>query len=390
MIDNAFITVRSGRGGAGSFSYRREKFAPKGGPDGGDGGVGGDVYVVASLHKNTLRDFQSTKQFAAEDGGRGGKRLSHGKNGGDLTIELPLGTVIWEILNEEEYRAGAEPEKRLLAEVVHPDTKILLARGGAGGRGNVHFKNSTNRTPLEYEEGGEPQYKALFLELKLLADVGFVGFPNAGKSTLLSVLTKARPEIADYPFTTLTPHLGVMEVVWDHAPVRVVLADIPGLVEEASSGKGLGHQFLRHIERCRVFLYVLAADTAQVLGDEYAGEEGANRLASELVEQWRILERELRVYNESLAERPFLIGLNKQDILSEEMVAAVSARFMEVTGQKPVVFSAATQTGLDDLRLKIVSLLSQHPVEVGPTEAVTEFGPHLKRPRPTLVRRDKV
>lgn len=390
MIDIALITVRSGRGGAGSFSYRREKFAPKGGPDGGDGGHGGDVYFMVNPHKNTLRDFQSSKDFAATDGNPGSKRHRHGENGEDLIIEVPPGTIIWEITNEEEVRAGGTPEKQLFAEMIDPGSKVLIAIGGDGGRGNVNFKSSTNRTPLEYEQGGEPQQKYLLLELKLLADLGFVGFPNAGKSTLLSVLTSAQPKIANYPFTTIDPNLGVMEVAYNRETIRAVLADLPGLVEEASAGKGLGHQFLRHIERCRVLLYVLAPDPVVVLAGEYDGAEGAERLADEMVSQWRTLRQELTTYNAELPTRPFLIGLNKSDVMTPELIEAVSAKLEKATGVTPLVFSAATSAGLDSLRQSIVSILQRNPAPVREAEhiASVEYGPHRRRPRAILARRE--
>lgn len=385
MIDTALISVSSGKGGDGSFSYRREKFAPKGGPDGGDGGHGGDVYFVVNPHKNTLRDFQSTKEFAATDGQPGGKRHKHGLNGEDLVIEVPAGTIVWEVADPQD-----TSNKEVLVEMVEPGKKALISLGGNGGRGNSHFKNSTNRTPLEYEEGGPAQEKTLLLELKLLADIGFVGFPNAGKSTLLSVLTHAVPKIADYPFTTLSPNLGVMEVTWDRVPVRAVLADIPGLVEEASAGKGLGHQFLRHIERCRVLLYVLAPETVSVLNGVYEGVDGAERLASEIAGQWETLRQELSAYNAELAKRPFLVGVNKLDILSNDMQTAIARQVEQATGQAPVMFSAATSVGLDELRNHLVTTLQRHPVPAAEPEFGTEFGPHLKRPKAVLVRRDRV
>lgn len=390
MIDTALITVKSGKGGDGSYSYRREKFAPKGGPDGGDGGNGGDVYLAVNPHKNTLRDFQSTKKFAAQDGQIGGKRLSHGKHGADLTIEVPLGTVVWKITNPEAVVEGAEPEKELLIELLHPEDRVRVAIGGDGGRGNDHFKNSTNRTPLEYEQGGEAQEHLLLLELKLLADVGFVGFPNAGKSSLLSVLTKARPEVADYPFTTLTPHLGVMEFTCNQVTERIVLADLPGLIEAASEGKGLGHQFLRHIERCRVLLYVLAPDTIRTLSGEFAGEAGAEALAQDLAEQWKTLAHELSSYNADLASRPYIVGVNKSDVLDEVQVATISQTLEKVTGQSPVVFSAATTAGLDALRVRLATLLADHPPVVKPARSIPEFGPYQRRPRAKLARRDAV
>ncbi len=391
MIDIALVTVSSGKGGDGSYSYRREKYAPKGGPDGGDGGNGGDVYLVVNAHKNTLRDFQSTKVFAAQDGQNGGKRLSHGKHGTDLEIEVPMGTLVWEVTNTDAVADGAQPEKRLVVELLDPEAKFRVAIGGKGGRGNDHFKNSTNRTPLEYEQGGAAQVRVLELELKLLADVGFVGFPNAGKSSLLRVLTKAQPEVADYPFTTLTPHLGVMERYQNQQANRVVLADIPGLIEDASQGKGLGHQFLRHIERCRVLLYVLAPDTISVLSGMYAEKSGLQQLAQELRAQWQTLQQELVAHNPELEQRPFLIGVNKSDLFSAEDLAQLESlvreQFSSVTKQV-AFFSAATNAGLDELAAELLTTLEQHPPAPVKSQNLAEFGPRQYRPQPKLLRRD--
>src|SRR3990167_4047124 len=236
MIDYAKITVTGGNGGGGKVAWRQDKFVIKGGPDGGNGGLGGSVYLTADPNLNTLKNFQFQKKFKAEDGGRGGKNRRTGRGGQDLIIKVPVGTVVNKSLD-----------------LVKPGESICVARGGHGGRGNWVFRSPTLTTP-KFADPGEPgEVKILALELKLLADVGLIGLPNAGKSTLLSVLTKATPKIADYPFTTLEPNLGVMQLIES----AFVLADIPGLIEGASVGKGLGVEFLRHIERCKILVHVL-------------------------------------------------------------------------------------------------------------------------------------
>lgn len=345
MVDVAKVIVESGKGGNGSYSFRREKYIPKGGPDGGDGGRGGSVWLVATDTKQTLRDYSGHPKFKAEDGQPGGHRQLHGQNGSDIEVPVPLGTIIWQ-LDE----AG---EKTKLGEISSLNDRLLVAQGGFGGRGNVHFKSSTNRTPMEYEVGGAAERKTLLLELKLLADLGLVGLPNAGKSTLLSVLTRAQPKIANYPFTTLEPHLGIMEIPLSGAEVqRYVVADIPGLIEEASQGKGLGHKFLRHIERCRVLLYFL-----------YVPEENLADTPEEhvqlLSQQYQTLQRELAAHNAQLVERPYLVAVNKKDILSEEF--AETLRHNWPGEETPLLVSAATHEGLEELKQALHEALQTAP-----------------------------
>lgn len=368
MIDVAKITVKSGNGGNGASTYRREKYAPKGGPDGGDGGDGGDVIINAAPTKRTLREFKGVPDFEAESGQKGAKRQKFGKDGSDLNISVPLGTVVWE-LDEE------TGDKKLVGEILKEDDKLVVAQGGLGGRGNVHFKSSANRTPLEYEVGGEGIQKTLILELKLLADVGLVGLPNAGKSTLLSVISEAKPKIADYPFTTLSPHLGVMEI----DDQNVVVADIPGLIEKASQGKGLGHQFLRHIERCRVLVYLLSVPL-----------ENLNLELSQQIDllyaQWQTLQQELEQHNQDLVKRPFMIVVNKQDILEPEFEQALSDKWPQ--DKKPMLISASSHYQLEEWKRRVVEMLDQAPTLIDKEqEEVEVFTLPDERRQPTLAYR---
>ncbi len=394
MVDTSFFTVKAGKGGDGRATFRREKYAPKGGPNGGDGGNGGSVYIVADEHKNTLRDYAGKTFFQAENGEPGQKQQKSGNNGADLELEVPVGTVIWEVTDEKAFRAGDKSARTLLGEIMDADDRLLVAKGGLGGRGNVHFKSSTNRTPLEYEIGGEAQEKKLFLELKLLADIGFVGLPNAGKSTLLSVLTDARPKVANYPFTTLEPHLGVMSVGGDKETTRYVLADVPGLIEAASAGKGLGHQFLRHIERCRLLTYVLAPDETLA----YDSETSAQTVADSILEQWKTLRTELKNYNPELLERPVVIVMNKQDMLSEEdrqaVLKAIQAETVEKKAVDGVVVttSAITQEGIEELKNRLHEMLLQHPtidtaVDTA-ADSIPVYTPESDAGKPTLTRKE--
>lgn len=394
MIDIVSITVRSGSGGNGSGSFRREKYIPKGGPDGGDGGDGGSVTVVADTQRNTLQHFQGAKMFSAENGEHGGKQKMFGKKGNDLEISVPLGTILWEITD------NSDPEnlvKQKIGEVLHPDDRFVVAKGGIGGRGNVHFKSSTNTTPLEYEIGGQATVKELLLELKLLADVGLVGFPNAGKSTLLSVLTKARPKIANYPFTTLAPHLGVLEAATQDGPVQYVLADIPGLIEQASEGKGLGHQFLRHIERCRLLLYVLFLEDEKLFDPEFTSEQAV----ASLQEQWKTLRNELSSYNAELASRPTMIAINKKDVMSEEMLEACMVGVREVAGNMAeadvFAISGVTHDGLELLRDRLVARLRDIPRDLRRPEEEEDldelnlpvFAPEPSASKPRIAYKEK-
>ena len=285
FVDQARITVRSGNGGRGCVSFRREKYVPRGGPDGGDGGDGGDVVLAADSQKDTLLHFHFNQRFKAEDGRPGSGSNCHGANGEDRLVLLPPGTMVFDLETDE-----------LLVDLDQPGKQHIVARGGQGGRGNKRFVSSINRAPRRSDPGLPGQELRLRLELKLLADVGLVGLPNAGKSTLISRLSAARPKIADYPFTTLIPNLGVVAVDDEHS---FVLADIPGLIEGASQGSGLGHQFLRHIERCRVLVHMvdgMLVDPNQPLA---------------LLET---IEAELGAFDPALAAKPRLVAVNKVDL----------------------------------------------------------------------------
>jgi GTP-binding protein len=279
LVDEARIFVRAGDGGNGIVSFRREKFVPRGGPDGGDGGRGGDVIMRASRGLNTLAPFAHRTRYAADRGGNGAGATKHGKRGADVTIEVPIGTMV----NE-----GEEP----LADLTHEGQQVIVARGGKGGLGNVHFATSTNRAPRTARKGEPAAERWLNLELKTIGDVGLVGEPNAGKSSLLAALSAARPEVADYPFTTLAPNLGVT-VVGD---VPFVVVDIPGLIEGAHAGHGLGHRFLRHIERARIILYVV---------------DGA---APDPERSYELIRNELRLHDPALLDKPSLLTVNKMDL----------------------------------------------------------------------------
>jgi len=329
FIDEVFITVQSGDGGRGCVSFRREKFIPRGGPDGGDGGKGGDVVLRSTSHRRTLYPFRFKRQFKAKNGAHGQGSQKTGKNGSDLIIEIPPGTLV----------SNAETSE-LLKDFVASGESFVVAKGGRGGRGNLHFKSSTQRTP-RFAQPGEPgQYLKLKLELKLLADVGLIGLPNAGKSTLISVISSATPKIADYPFTTLTPILGVVQP--DQAESFVV-ADIPGLIEGAHQGAGLGMRFLRHIERTQILVHLIDA----------AAIDPQNPLASYI-----IINGELAQYNPLLTEKPQIIVLNKMDVPGSDQAAEAFQAAMN--DDRPVLkISAATRQGLEPLKWKLVELLEK-------------------------------
>jgi GTP-binding protein len=285
FIDEAEIVVKGGDGGKGCVSFRREKYVPKGGPDGGDGGDGGDVIIRARADINTLMDLTHRREYRAEDGERGMGTLKAGKDGHDLVIDVPAGTIIHDATT-----------KRILRDLNTSRMQVIIAHGGRGGRGNVHFASPTNQTPRYAEEGKEGEQRRLRLELKLIADIGLVGLPNAGKSTLLSRLSAARPKIAPYPFTTKEPQLGI---VAGPEYKRLVMADLPGLIEVAHKGAGLGDEFLRHIERTRIIVHMI--DIVPLGGPEPA-------------EAYRIIRNELREYSQALFEKPEIVVANKMDL----------------------------------------------------------------------------
>lgn len=383
MVDVTKILVKGGDGGNGSFSFRREKYIPKGGPDGGDGGDGGSVTFTLDSTKRTLDDWAGVRKIAAQNGENGHAQQSSGRKGDDVEVGLPPGTVVWELDPE------THQKMHKLGELLNEGDRLLVAYGGKGGRGNQHFKSSRNQTPMEYEQGGDGDERLLLLELKLLADLGFVGFPNAGKSTLLSVVTKARPKIANYPFTTLEPHLGVMDIERGSGTTqRYVVADIPGLIEEASSGKGLGHKFLRHIERCRLLIYLLYVDDEMLLDSAIEDETRAQAI----LQQYETLHNELEQHDAELARRPSLVVLNKIDVLSPELIERIQALWQERYPQIELnLLSGATQQGLPELKLKIDQRMQQLEAEESsaPRQSETEEIPVYSLPSKEDHRRPK-
>jgi GTP-binding protein len=334
FIDQARITVRGGRGGDGITAFRREKYVPAGGPSGGDGGKGGDVVLSADANLQTLLDFQYKRLFAAADGSRGGPNRCTGASAPPLVVRVPCGTEV------RDERTGI-----LLGDLTTPGDTLVVAPGGRGGLGNAHFLSNRNRAPERHTEGKDGEEWQLRLELKLLAEVGIIGLPNAGKSTLISVLSAARPKIADYPFTTLVPNLGVVR---RPSGDGTVFADIPGLIEGAAAGAGLGHDFLRHIERTKVLVHLLDASSDDV--------------ARDLV----VVEKELASYGHGLADKPRLVALNKTDLLDPATLKAQLAALAAVEpdgaggnggqagglgrgGTAPLLISAATSRGLEPL-----------------------------------------
>ena len=323
FIDYTKVTCFAGNGGPGKVSFRREKFIPKGGPDGGDGGCGGDIVFIVDRNLYTLQDIRYNRIYRAENGGSGGKSEKSGKNGLDLFIRVPPGTIIKDF-----------DTNIVLADLINVDEKYTACKGGIGGRGNVHFKSSTNQTPRKAQPG-LPGTKGNFnLELKVLADVGLVGLPNAGKSTLLPRITSARPKIADYPFTTLQPHLGIIKIGNFKS---FVMADIPGIIEGASGGKGLGHQFLKHIERNRLLLFMIDSQNEKPL------------------KTYKLLRDELISYNSALTEKPYIIVRSKYDlIINNDSELKWPSEIGDV-----IDISAVTGYGIDTLIGLIVKKLNE-------------------------------
>jgi GTP-binding protein len=325
FVDEVDIHVTAGRGGRGCLAFRREKYVPRGGPSGGDGGHGGSIFIVASPHINTLINFRFHPEFDAQKGGNGEGSNRTGRNGEPLTLEVPVGTLVYD-------RTGApEIAPRLLADLARPGDRVLVAKGGRGGLGNAHFATSTNRAPRKVQPGEEGEEKFLRLEMKLLADVGLVGFPNAGKSTLISRISAARPKIADYPFTTLTPNLGVVGLSDDRS---FVVADVPGLIEGAHRGQGLGHQFLRHLERTKVLVHLVDVSS------------GSGR---DPVSDMDIIRRELELFAPQLAAKPQLICANKIDALDEAERAERLERHARSLGLPFFRISGVTGAGVPEL-----------------------------------------
>jgi len=349
FVDEASITVTAGKGGDGSASFRREKFIPFGGPDGGDGGRGGSVYLEGDSGLNTLVDFRHTRKYKAQNGERGSGRNMSGKGGEDSVIRVPLGTIVTD-----------EETGETIGEVTLDGQRLLVARGGRGGLGNVHFKSSTNRAPRRTVPGAPGEERALQLELKVLADVGLLGFPNAGKSTLISSVSAARPKVADYPFTTLYPNLGVVRIDVERS---FVIADIPGLIEGAAEGTGLGVHFLKHLQRTRLLLHLV--DLAPVNPDD------------DPAEQVRQLEQEMAKFDPSLLEKPRWLVFTKADLLLQEEAEQRAADVVaELNWSAPwTLVSAATRSGTTALMQRVSLALEEL---VGQAEDASDRDrPHL-------------
>ncbi len=336
FIDQAKISIKAGNGGNGAVSFRKEKYVPAGGPDGGDGGHGGHVYAQVDEGMRTLMDFRYKTKYAAQDGENGMYKNMTGKDGGDLIIKVPPGTIV---------RDAATGQ--ILADLTEKDQKAMLAKGGRRGKGNTWFKNSTRQAPTFAEQGVKGEERTIVLELKLIADVGLVGYPNVGKSTILSVVTKAKPKIANYHFTTLTPNLGVCEVIRGRG---FVLADIPGLIEGAAEGVGLGHDFLRHVERTRLLIHVV----------DISGSEGRDPL-----QDFDQINSELGQYSPKLALREQVVIANKMDLLFDQEPYEKFKTELEGRGIKVFPVSAATLQGLDDAMRHVTERLDViEPVEL--------------------------
>lgn len=350
FIDEARIEVIAGDGGNGVVSFCREKFRPFGGPDGGDGGKGGSIWAKADRNINTLVDFRYSKLHRAKDGEHGRGSDCYGKGADDIFLRMPVGTLVYDQNTDE-----------LVADLTEHGQVVLLARGGDGGWGNIHFKSSTNRAPRQRTEGKEGDRRELKLELKVLADVGLLGMPNAGKSTFISAVSNARPKVADYPFTTLHPNLGVVRVSHEKS---FVIADIPGLIEGASEGAGLGHQFLRHLQRTRLLLHIV--DLAPF--DDKVDP----------VKEAKAIIKELKKYDESLFDKPRWLVLNKLDVVPEDERAKRVKDFVKRFGWKGKVFeiSAITRSGCEELVMEIYDHIAhqrqdeQRSTEVGIAEDV--------------------
>jgi obg family GTPase cgtA len=330
FIDKARIFVKAGNGGNGAVSFRREKYVPAGGPDGGDGGRGANIIMVADTGLRTLMDFKYKKKYSAQHGEDGSKKKRAGKNGEDLILSVPEGTVIRD-----------EKTGLIIADLKKAGDQAVVARGGYGGKGNQHFANAVRQAPAFAKSGTDGQERWITLELKMIADVGLLGFPNVGKSTFLSVVTSAKPKIANYHFTTLTPNLGVVQTRHGES---FVIADIPGIIEGAADGVGLGHDFLRHVERTKVLVHIV----------DISGIEGRDP-----IDDFEKINEELRLYNEKLSKRPQLVVANKSDLLFDESIYENFKKTMEEKGYEVFKMSAATRDGVDQVIDRVSQLLNE-------------------------------
>ena len=386
MIDLVKLTLAAGDGGDGKVSFRREKFVPKGGPDGGDGGDGGSIIIRSKAGMTTLRDYAGVKLLKAQGGENGGRRKKFGEKGADRILEVPVGTVVYLLAENnvaakrrhnsligndllgggkyylEEENQGIpwrDPDNQLedLEDKVElfifseANQEFLVCQGGKGGRGSVNFKSSTKTTPLEAEYGGFGEQKLAQLELKLLADLGLVGFPNAGKSTFLSKVTKANPKIANYPFTTIEPNLGIMYLGANKGKEELVVADVPGLIEGASEGKGLGLDFLRHIENCQVLMFILYLDETVIFDDSINDQQKA----AMLWQQYEQLKKELGDYSSELLTKPAFVTINKIDLYTNQQIDTFRSYFIN-KDVNVILFSTVTSEGLGEVKETITKL----------------------------------
>jgi len=331
FLDQAKIYLRSGDGGDGVVAFRREKYIEFGGPDGGNGGKGGDIIFEAAQNLNTLIDFRYSQHFRAKKGGNGSGSDRTGAGAPDVVIKVPVGTQIMD-----------DDRETLLADLDVPGKRVVLLRGGDGGFGNTHFKSSTNRAPRKHTKGFPGEERWVWLRLKLIADVGLVGLPNAGKSTFLSVVSSARPKIADYPFTTLYPQLGVVRL---SAAEELVIADIPGLIEGAHEGAGLGDRFLGHVERCAVLLHLVDGSAGNV------------------VKAWRTVRDELTEYGGGLADKPEIIGLNKTDAMTPREISARAAALRKASGKRVMLLSGVSGQGVPEVLRALQDVVTAHKQE---------------------------
>jgi GTPase len=343
FLDQAKIFVKSGDGGAGAVSFRREKFIEFGGPDGGDGGRGGDVIIEVVANLNTLIDYRYLQHFKAEKGHHGMGANRSGAGGQPIVLRVPVGT---QILDEE--------NEQVLLDLTKPGERHVLLQGGDGGFGNAHYKTSTNRAPRRADLGWPGEERWVWLRLKLIADAGLVGLPNAGKSTLLAAVSRAKPKIADYPFTTLRPQLGVVGV---HGEQEFVIADLPGLIEGASDGAGLGHRFLGHVERCAVILHLIDGTEEDVVG------------------HYRTIRRELATYGHGLAEKPEIIGLNKADAVPAEELAKKRQKLKRASKHPVLVLSGATGKGVSEAMAALYAVIKEERDKAAAPKAEEAYSP---------------
>jgi len=341
FLDQAKVYIKAGDGGRGSSSFRREAYVEFGGPDGGDGGRGGHVYIEAVEGLNTLIDYRYQQHHKAGRGGHGMGKQRHGRTGESIILKVPAGTQVYE-----------EDQETLIADLTEVGEKIMVAKGGNGGWGNLHFKTATNRAPRRANPGEEGEEWTLWLRLKLIADAGLLGLPNAGKSTFLSRATAAKPKIADYPFTTLNPGLGIVDL---GPNTRFVLADIPGLIEGAADGAGLGHRFLGHVERCKVLLHLVDSTQDDVVG------------------AWRTVRDELEAYDPNMAKKPEIVALSKVDVLDEDLVDEQAALLRAACGHEPMRISAVTgenvKQALGKMAAELGQLQAQEKEDSGETDS---------------------